>query len=105
MRSCNQPIGFVDPTQPDHVCLLNKSLYGLKQALRAWYNQFATYITYLDFVEAKSNTYLFVFRRGIDTIYLLLYVDDIVLTTSSASVADHICPQAGIRHEGYRVPL
>jgi hypothetical protein len=27
---CNQPTRFVDPTQPDCVCLLNKSLYGLK---------------------------------------------------------------------------
>ncbi|KAD1865828.1 hypothetical protein E3N88_42185 [Mikania micrantha] len=31
-----QPQGFVDPTRPDHVCLLHKSLYGLKQAPRAW---------------------------------------------------------------------
>jgi hypothetical protein len=83
---CSQPTGFVDPAQPDCVCLLNKSLYGLKQAPRAWYSRFATYITSLRFVEAKSDTSLFVFRCGIDTIYLLLYVDDIVLTTSSATL-------------------
>jgi hypothetical protein len=34
-------------------------------------------------VEAKSDTSLFVYRRGADTAYLLLYVDDIVLTASS----------------------
>jgi hypothetical protein len=83
---CSQPTGFVDPAQPDCVCLLNKSLYGLKQAPRAWYSRFATYITSLGFVEAKSNTSLFVFRRGTDTVYLLLYVDDIVLTASSTTL-------------------
>jgi hypothetical protein len=35
------------------------------------------------FVEAKLDTSLFVYCRGTDIAYLLLYVDDIVLTTSS----------------------
>jgi hypothetical protein len=72
--------------QPDRVCLLNKSLYGLKLVSRAWYNQFATYITSLGFVEAKSDTSLFVFRHGTDTVNLLLYVDVIVLTASSVAL-------------------
>jgi hypothetical protein len=44
------------------------------------------YITSLGFVEVKSDASLFVFRRGTDTVYLLLYVDDIVLTASSATL-------------------
>jgi hypothetical protein len=36
----------------------------------------------IGFVEAKSDTSLFIYRCGDDTIYILLYVDDIVLTTS-----------------------
>jgi hypothetical protein len=83
---CSQPTGFVDPAQPDCVYLLNKSLYELKQAPQAWYSRFTTYITSLGFVEAKSDTSLFVFRRGTNTVYLLLYVDDIVLTASSAAL-------------------
>jgi hypothetical protein len=55
---CSQPTGFVDPAQPDRVCLLNKSLYGLKQTLRTWYSRFITYITSLGFVEAKFDTSL-----------------------------------------------
>jgi hypothetical protein len=65
------------------VCRLNKSLYGLKQVPSAWYHCFASYLVSLGFVEAKSDTSLFVYRHGVDTVYLLLYVDDIVLTSSS----------------------
>jgi hypothetical protein len=38
------------------------------------------------FIEDKYDTSLFVFRRDTDTVYLLLYVDDIVLTTSNAAL-------------------
>jgi hypothetical protein len=38
----------------------------------------------IGFVEAKSDTSLFIYRRSDDTVYLLLYVDDIVLTASTA---------------------
>jgi hypothetical protein len=68
---CSQPTGFVDPTHPNRVCLLNKSLYGLKQAPRVWYSRFTTYITSLGFVEAKSDTSLFVFRRDSDIVYFV----------------------------------
>jgi len=40
----------------------------------------------LGFVEAKTDTSLFIFRRGTDMIYLLLYVGDIVLTASSPAL-------------------
>jgi hypothetical protein len=80
---CQQPAGFVDADRPDAVCLLNKSLYGLKQAPRAWYERFATFLCSIGFVASKSDTSLFVLRRGADTAYLLLYVDDVVLTASS----------------------
>ena len=71
---------------PDFVCRLNRSLYGLKQAPRAWYSRFAAYLLSLGFVEAKSDTSLFIYRRATDTIYLLLYVDDIILTASSPAI-------------------
>ena len=86
---CSQPAGFVDPAHPDLVCKLNKSLYGLKQAPRAWYSRFASFLTLLGFVEANSDTSLFIYRRGHDTVYLLLYVDDIVLTASSPALLQH----------------
>jgi hypothetical protein len=44
------------------------------------------YITSLGFVDAKSDTSLFTFWCGSGMVYLLLYVDDIVLTASSIAV-------------------
>jgi hypothetical protein len=71
------------------VCWLNKSIYDLKQAPRTWYHCFAFYLVSLGFVEVKSDTSLFVNCRGADTAYLLLYVDDIILTTSSLELLQH----------------
>ena len=44
----------------------------------------------LGFTEAKSETSLFIYRRGDETAYLLLYVDDIVLTASSQQLLQRI---------------
>ncbi|KAI3523467.1 hypothetical protein L1887_01631 [Cichorium endivia] len=78
-----QPMGFRDTQFPDHVCRLKKSLYGLKQAPRAWYQRFADFVHHLGFTHSRSDHSLFILRRGADTAYLLLYVDDILLVTSS----------------------
>jgi hypothetical protein len=87
---CTQPVGFVDPAHPDLVCKLNKSLYGLKQPPQAWYSRFTTFLCSQGFVEAKSDMSLFILRHGPDTAYLLLYVDDIVLTASSSDLLRRI---------------
>ncbi|GJW89771.1 ribonuclease H-like domain-containing protein, partial [Tanacetum coccineum] len=74
---------FWDSIHPDYVCLLQRSLYGLKQAPRAWFQRFASYITRVGFSHSRCDSSLFIYRKGTDTAYLLLYVDDIVLTASS----------------------
>ncbi|WVZ53780.1 hypothetical protein U9M48_004676, partial [Paspalum notatum var. saurae] len=82
---CQQPSGFVDQSAPDH-----KSLYGLKQAPRTWYQRFATYLRHLGFVASAFDTSLFVFKDRDNVAYLLLYVDDIVLTASSLALLRHV---------------
>jgi hypothetical protein len=61
----------------------------LKQAPRAWYSQFATFLLTLGFVEAKSDTSLFIHHHA-DGVAYLLYVDDIVLTASSPQLLQRI---------------
>ncbi|KAJ9561510.1 hypothetical protein OSB04_006670 [Centaurea solstitialis] len=65
-----QPPGFQDPKFPNHVCRLNKALYGLKQAPRA----------------CRADPSLFVFKRDSCIMYLLVYVDDLILTGNQATV-------------------
>ncbi|GKB15834.1 ribonuclease H-like domain-containing protein [Tanacetum coccineum] len=86
----HQPPGFVDSAHPNYVCHLQRSLYGLKQAPRAWFQRFAGFITRGGFQHSKTDTSLFVYHMGSDVAYLLLYVDDIVLTASSTALLQRI---------------
>jgi hypothetical protein len=85
-----QPLGFRDPNYPDHVCRLRKSLYGLKQAPRAWYQRFADYASSIGFSQSKCDNSLFIYKKENHQAYLLLYVDDIILTTSSSTLRKSI---------------
>ena len=38
-----QPLGYIDPQFPKHVCRLKRALYGLKQAHRAWFHRFSSF--------------------------------------------------------------
>ena len=69
--------------QPDADCLLSKSLYGLRQALRDWFTRIASFLRAIGFVATRSDTSLFVLRRGTDKAFLLLLVDDMVLSAST----------------------
>jgi hypothetical protein len=86
---CCQPTSFIYAARLDLVCRLNHCMYILKQAPRAWYSRFASYLASIGFVDAKSDTSLFICWRHDDIVYLLLYVDDIVLTSSIADLLQH----------------
>uniref|UniRef100_A0A8R7VAY3 Reverse transcriptase Ty1/copia-type domain-containing protein n=1 Tax=Triticum urartu TaxID=4572 RepID=A0A8R7VAY3_TRIUA len=87
---CHQPSGFIDSAKSSHVCRLNRSLYGLKQAPRAWFSRFTTYPRTLGFTASRTDSSLFVLRRGPHLAYLLLYVDDIILTADSSAFLQSI---------------
>lgn len=86
----HQPPGFVDKQFPDHVWRLNKAIYGLKQAPRAQNSRFATFVTRMGFVSSRSDASLFVYKKGSLQAYLLLYVDDIIMTASTTQLLNSI---------------
>ena len=87
----SQPQGFTDPSKPGYVCKLHKSLYGLKQAPRAWFERFTTHLLSLSFTASTADPSLFVFHSKNATLYLFLYVDDIIITeTSPTLITDFI---------------
>jgi len=86
----HQPPSFCDPHHPDYVCLLKKSLYGLKQAPRAWYQRFTKFVATLGFSHSACDHFLFIYHNGNDIAYILLYVDDIIVTASSDTLHQYI---------------
>jgi hypothetical protein len=82
----HQPTRFIDIAKPAVVYSLLKSLYGLKQAPRAWFTRFAQYAKSIGFNPTRSDSSLFIFKDGSQLAYLLLYVNDMILTTSSTSL-------------------
>jgi len=83
-----QPPGYIDPQRPDYVCKLDKALYGLKQAPRAWYARLCGKLQQLGFVPSKADTSLFYYRKGGNRLFVLVYVDDIIVTSSSPRVTN-----------------
>lgn len=88
-----QPPGFEDHTHPDYLCRLDKALYGLKQAPRAWHARLSSVLSGLGFTASTADTSLFILQRPDVTIYLLVYVDDIIVVSSSATATDRLVYQ------------
>ncbi|KAI5351986.1 hypothetical protein L3X38_004877 [Prunus dulcis] len=80
-----QPPDFIDPTRPSYVCKLYKALYGLKQVPRAWFHRISTFLLSMGFARSQADTSLFIFQQASHTIFLLLYVDNIVVTGSDST--------------------
>ena len=72
-----QPRGYEDGT--DKVCRLDKALYGLRESPRAWYECLDKYLQDLGFKKSTSDYCLYVLGETNDVIYLIIFVDDLLI--------------------------
>jgi hypothetical protein len=83
-----QPAGYYSDNHAGYVCKLDKALYGLKQAPRAWYSRLSSKLVRFGFHPSKADTSLFIYGKGKVQIFLLLYVDNIIVARSSTQAVD-----------------
>lgn len=67
------------------VCRLNKSIYGLKQASRQWFEKLSNFMTFHGFVQSQADYSLFTKKNGCSYTAILVYVDDIILAGNDIS--------------------
>ncbi|GJS59718.1 putative ribonuclease H-like domain-containing protein [Tanacetum coccineum] len=75
-----QPLGFEDLDFPDRVYKVEKALYGLHQAPRAWYETLSIYLLDNGFEREKIDKTLFIRRHKGDILLVQVYVDDIIFS-------------------------
>jgi hypothetical protein len=80
----------VHTSKPNQVCKLLKSLYGLKQASRKWYEKLTSLLIAEGYTQSTADHTLFTIKTGSDFTALLVYVDDIILAGTSLVEIDRI---------------
>ncbi|GKA55769.1 putative ribonuclease H-like domain-containing protein [Tanacetum coccineum] len=83
-----QPPGFEDPDFPDRVYKVEKALYGLHQAPRAWYETLSTYLLDNEFQRGKIDKTLFIKRYKGDILLVQVYVDDIIFGSTKKELCN-----------------
>jgi hypothetical protein len=83
-----QPPDFKSEEYPNHVYKLHKVFYGLKQALRAWYECLRDFLIENGFRIGKADSTLFTRMMGKDLFVCQIYVDDIIFVSTNKSFCD-----------------
>ncbi|GJR10061.1 putative ribonuclease H-like domain-containing protein [Tanacetum coccineum] len=83
-----QPLGFKDPDFPDRVYKVEKVLYGLHQAPRAWYETLSTYLLDNGFQRVKIDKTLFIKRHKGNISLVQVYVDDIIFDSTKKELCN-----------------
>ena len=85
-----QPEGFEDPKHPDWVCKLNKTLYGLKQSPREWYNEIQRVFQEMGLHRTEQDHCVFIGKIKGKTVRIGLYVDDILVLGESIAIVEDV---------------
>ncbi len=85
----HQPEGYAEGG-PSMVCRLRKSLYGLKQAPRAWNTRLKQELEGMGFIASGADAGLFTAQYKGNSIYILMYVDDILVAAKNLADINHI---------------
>ena len=85
-----QPEGFVDPTSASKVRKLKRSIYGLRQASRSWNIRFDEVVTGFGFIKSEEDSCLYKKLSGSSIVFLILYVDDILLIGNDVSMLNSV---------------
>lgn len=83
-----QPAGFEDPQQPEAVCLMKRSLYGLKQSGRCWNKEIDQFLRSLGYRKTSADPCIYVKGSGATLVFLSLYVDDVIIASRSRKLLD-----------------
>nr|KUM46864.1 hypothetical protein ABT39_MTgene6319 [Picea glauca] len=75
-----EPPGFEKPRPIRNVCEFQRSLYGPKQVLRAWYEKIENLLINSGFVRCGSESNYFVRRVDDHVLVIVLHVDDFIIT-------------------------
>ena len=78
-----QPPGFEDSVFPDYVYKLDKALYGLHQAPRAWYETLSQHLLQNGFTRGQVDSTLFIKKSKDDLLLVQIYVDDIIFGSTN----------------------
>lgn len=85
-----QPPGYTVAGNERFVCRLKKSIYGLKQAARCWNRALHTVLIRMGFTQCQSDSCLYVRQDEQDTIFLLVYVDDLLVGCADQVKIDEV---------------